>query len=78
MAVPVETQGPAFRFGSPKLLAKQVFDVYGSNNATYAVAKDGKRFLKIVPGETKESLSGLVVVQHWAEELRRQARAEQK
>jgi hypothetical protein len=78
MSAAVEAGGSAFRFGTPKLLVKRSFDVYGSNSATYAVSKDGKRFLQIVPGAAQGSAAGLEVVLHWADELKKQSSAEKK
>jgi serine/threonine-protein kinase len=78
MTTPVEASGSAFRFGTPKLLVKRTFDVYGSNSSTYVVSKDGKRFLQIVPGAAQDSAKGLEVVLHWADELKKQSSAEKK
>ncbi len=78
MSATVEASGSAFRFGTPKLLVKRTFDVYGSNSATYAVSKDGKRFLQIVPGAAQGSAAGLEVVLHWADELKKQSSTEKK
>ncbi len=78
MSVTVETSGNAFRSGTPRLIAKRTFDVYGSNSSTYVVSKDGKRFLQIVPGAAQGSAAGLEVVLHWADELKRQSSIEKK
>ncbi|MCL4522995.1 MAG: serine/threonine-protein kinase [Acidobacteria bacterium] len=78
MSVSVETSSSAFRAGTPQLVAKRTFDVYGSNSSTYVISKDGKRFLQIVPGAAQESTKGLEVVLHWGEELKKQSSSEKK
>jgi Tol biopolymer transport system component len=78
MSAPVEAGGSAFRSGTPKLLVKRTFDVYGTNSSTYAISKDGKRFLQIVPGAAQGSATGLEVVLHWADELKKQSSSEKK
>jgi len=78
MSVSVEASGSAFRSGTPRLIAKRTFDVYGSNSSTYVVSKDSKRFLQIVPGAAQESAKGLEVVLHWADELKKQSSTEKK
>jgi Tol biopolymer transport system component len=78
MSVSVEASGSAFRSGTPRLIAKRTFDVYGSNSSTYVISKDGKRFLQIVPGAAQESAKGLEVVLHWGDELKKQSSTEKK
>ncbi len=78
MSAPVEAGGSAFRYGTPKLLVRRSFDIYGSNSATYAVSRDGKRFLQIVPGAAQGAAAGLEVVLHWADELKKQSSTEKK
>ncbi|HEV8384038.1 MAG TPA: protein kinase [Candidatus Acidoferrales bacterium] len=78
MSAPVEAGGSAFRSGTPKLLVKRTFDVYGTNSSTYAISKDGKRFLQIVSGAAQGSATGLEVVLHWADELKKQSSSEKE
>jgi len=78
MSVSVEASGSAFRSGTPRLTAMRTFDVYGSNSSTYVVSKDAKRFLQIIPGAAQGSATGLEVVLHWADELKKQSSAEKK
>jgi Tol biopolymer transport system component/predicted Ser/Thr protein kinase len=64
------TASPSFVSGRPEpLFAVTPFG--GRLGPGYAVASDGQRFLFLLPGPTTpETSTGLIVVQHWVEELR--------
>jgi eukaryotic-like serine/threonine-protein kinase len=70
MSVPVEASGTTPVFGTPV----KVFEGYFAENPdrTYDVSADGRRFVMIKPPASNETLPpSLILVQHWAEELRR-------
>ncbi len=85
MSVPIEP-GKTWTAGNPtKLFDTPYLDVaVGPTARVYDVSPDGKRFLMIKPGGTEQDAAavigqtrtmeqGLVVVQHWIEELKRLA-----
>ena len=72
MAVEVTTQ-PAFAVGKPKVLFQGPYLPTGAEAPFYDVSADGQRFLMIKPSEqdSPSSLTQIVVVQNWFEELKR-------
>lgn len=71
MVAAVETE-PTFSPGTPRrLLERQSFDA----EPTYAISRDGQRFLMIEPSEeTGQSQTQLVLVDNWFQELIRLSR----
>jgi len=73
VSVPVEARGGIWRAGTPAKL----FDGYvntGTSGRTYDASPDGQRFLMIKAGtDAAAAMLGLIVVQHWDQELRRLA-----
>jgi serine/threonine-protein kinase len=73
VSVPVEARGVVWRAGTPAKL----FDGYvntGTSGRTYDVSPDGQRFLMIKAGtDAGAATLGIIVVQHWDQELRRLA-----
>ena len=73
MRVPVEASGGTLNAGTPVKL----FDGYvntGTSGRTYDVSPDGQRFLMIKAGtDAGAATLGIIVVQHWDQELRRLA-----
>jgi hypothetical protein len=65
MVVDVETDGE-LTLGEPRVLFET-----SSGVRAYDVAPDGERFALIVPGESQEAESDLILVQNWTEELKR-------
>src|SRR5262249_55721920 len=80
MSVPVQI-GASFSAGTPVLLLRDPIDVTGppgtTGGRTYAVSRDGRRFLIIKNAERREPQAGpeLMVVLNWDEELKRLAPA---
>jgi hypothetical protein len=72
MAVPVEL-GKELRLGKPSVVLKGTFAAPIVNGRHYDVSADGKRFLllKDVKEANARETPQLVLVQHWAEELKR-------
>jgi serine/threonine-protein kinase len=69
-AVAVEGEGGSFRAGAPSTLFTTVYarpDVY----RTYDVTPDGQRFLVIKEVDDVPTLTSLVVVENWFDELKR-------
>ena len=65
MVVEAETEGE-LRLGEPRMLfekslARQLYDV----------AQDGQSFVMIVEGEPQPTITQLILVQNWGEELKR-------
>jgi Tol biopolymer transport system component len=72
MAVDVATQ-PSFSIGKPKMLFQGPYVPTSTALPYYDVSPDGQRFLMIKPTEqtASPSLTQIVVVQNWFEELKR-------
>jgi hypothetical protein len=72
MAVDITTQ-PGFSAGKPHALFEGPYQLALSPIAAYDVSADGQRFLMIKPNEqiSSTSLTQIVVVQNWFEELKR-------
>jgi hypothetical protein len=71
MAVDVTTQ-PAFSAGKPRVLFEGPYLPTALTFPNYDVSPDGRRFLMIKPAEQRSSssLTQIVVVQNWFEELK--------
>jgi hypothetical protein len=70
MAVDIATQ-PAFAAGKPGLLFKGQYVPSVTTPPNYDVSPDGQRFLMLEPDEqTSSSVTQIVVVQNWFEELK--------
>ena len=65
MAVPLRTEGE-LQLGNPKLLFERR-SVYGK----YDVMPDGQSFVMIDDSEGEPAPTQLILVQNWAEELKR-------
>jgi serine/threonine-protein kinase len=71
MAVPVST-GESLNVGTERKLFDGTFSGSGPGSRPYDVMPDGKRFVMIRRDQSEETVpSKLIVVQHWAEELKR-------
>jgi hypothetical protein len=72
MAVDVATQ-PAFSVGKPRMLFQGPYVRTTGTGPFYDVSPDGQRFMMIKPGEStaSSSLTQIVVVQNWFQELKR-------
>ena len=70
MAVDITTQ-PSFSVGKPKMLFQGSYLPTAFTTPYYDVSPDGQRFLMIKPDEKNTSLTQIVVVQNWFEELKR-------
>ena len=75
MRVGVE-RAPSWAATTPTLLVKEgYFTIPGANpGRTYDISPDGQRFLMIKEGGGTDQTAAppqLIVVQHWAEELKR-------
>ena len=70
MAVDITTQ-PSFSAGKPKMLFEGPYVPDALTYPYYDVSPDGQRFLMIKPSEETSSLTQIVVVQNWFEELKR-------
>jgi hypothetical protein len=72
MAVNITTQ-PSFSVGKPKMLFRGPYVTTPITFPYYDVSPDGQRFLMIKPTEqtSSSSLTQIVVVQNWFEELKR-------
>ena len=74
MAVPVETRGSEFEYGTPKLLFR------GTYGDFWDVHPDGNRFLmlkpaKIINADAGESIPHkIIIVLNWFEELKERVR----
>jgi serine/threonine-protein kinase len=74
MDAPIVTS-PSFSIGTPRKLFEGVFTVSGGSRS-YDVTPDGRRFIMVQPHEQAPlPVSQIVVVQNWAEELKRIAPA---
>jgi hypothetical protein len=69
MAAEVTTQ-PSFAVGKPRVLFMGEYGLASVPVANYDVSPDGQRFLMVKPSEQAASLSQIVVVQNWFEELK--------
>jgi len=69
MAAEVTTQ-PSFAVGKPRVLFMGEYVLASVPVANYDVSPDGQRFLMVKPSEQAASLSQIVVVQNWFEELK--------
>jgi eukaryotic-like serine/threonine-protein kinase len=74
MAVDVMTQ-PSFSVGKPRMLFQGAYLRAFGAQPMYDVSPDGQRFLMIKPSEQTVSLTQIVVVQNWFEELKRRVSA---
>ena len=72
MAVDITTQ-PGFSVGKPKMLFQGPYVPTLGTLPFYDVSPDGERFLMLKPTEQTASLTQIVVVQNWFEELKRLA-----
>ena len=72
MAVGVTTQ-PSFSMGKPRMLFEGTYAHSTVALPAYDASPNGQRFLMIKPGEqtASASLTQIVVVQNWTEELKR-------
>ena len=72
MAVDISTQ-PNFAAGTPRMLFEGRYELASVPTDNYDVPHDGQRFLMIKPAEptSSSSLTQIVVVQNWFEELKR-------
>jgi len=76
MAVDVVMQ-PSFSVGKPRMLFQGAYLRAFGAQPMYDVSPDGQRFLMIRPSEQTISLTQIVVVQNWFEELKRRVPAKQ-
>ena len=74
MAVDVMMQ-PSFSEGKPRMLFQGAYLRASGAQPMYDVTPDGQRFLMIKPSEQTISLTQIVVVQNWFEELKRRVPA---
>jgi len=66
MAVDVASQ-PSFSIGKPRMVFQGTY-----TSSSYDVSPDGQRFLMVKPEQAAStSLTQIVVVQNWFEELKR-------
>jgi len=77
MAVEVMMQ-PSFSVGKPRMLFQGAYLRAFGAQPMYDVSPDGERFLMIKPSEQTISLTQIVVVQNWFEELKRRVPAKQQ
>jgi hypothetical protein len=70
MAVDIITR-PGFSVSKPKTLFQGPYLPTALTFPYYDVSADGQRFLMIKPSEQSTSLTQIVVVQNWSEELKR-------
>jgi len=70
MAAEISTQ-PGFSVGKPKMLFQGPYVPTPFTFPNYDVSPDGQRFLMIKQSEQSASLTQIVVVQNWFEELKR-------
>jgi len=70
MAVEITTQ-PSFSVGKPRMLFQGSYVTTLGTYPFYDVSSDGERFLMLKPTERITSLTQIVVVQNWFEELKR-------
>jgi len=72
MAVDIATQ-PVFTAGKPRMLFEGQYQLAPATAPNYDVSPDGQRFLMIKASEqaSSSSLTQIVVVQNWFEELKR-------
>ena len=59
--------------GPPQLLFEGFFQVTGTNGSLSAITSDGERFLLRTPAKIETGATEIVIVQNWAEELKRLA-----
>jgi Tol biopolymer transport system component len=65
-------RGPTWAATTPALVVKEGYMVAPGNPArTYDISPDGRRFLMIKGRSATVAPAGLIVVQHWIEELKR-------
>jgi serine/threonine-protein kinase len=69
MAVDIISQ-PSFSVGKPRMLFEGSYLPSRVTTPNYDVSPDGQRFLMIKPSEQSASLTQIVVVQNWSEELK--------
>ena len=77
MAVEVTTQ-PSFAVGKPRVLFTGEYVLASVPVSNYDVSPDGQRFLMVKPSEQTSSLTQIVVVQNWFEELKQKVPAGKK
>ncbi len=67
--------GPSWTATTPTQVVKEGYFTMPAGNPgrTYGISPDGQRFLMIKEGGTDQTATplSLIVVQHWAEELKR-------
>jgi len=75
MAVPIDPRGATWSAGTAtKVVEGRYFTGAGNQNRQYDVSPDAQRFLMIKEGSGSDqtaATTGLIVVQHWFEELKR-------
>ena len=71
MAVDIASQ-PGFAAGKPRMLFMGEYVLASIPAANYDVSRDGQRFLMLKPSEqtSSSSLTQIVVVRNWFEELK--------
>jgi hypothetical protein len=69
---------PSFSVGKPRMLFQGAYLRTFGAQPMYDVSPDGERFLMIKPSEQTISLTQIVVVQNWFEELKRRVPAKQQ
>ena len=76
LRVPVEVRGATWQAGAPVKLFDGRYVNTGTSGRTYDVSPDGQRFLmiKAPPIDASTAVLGLIVVQHWDDELKRTVR----
>jgi hypothetical protein len=76
-SVSVEPRGREWNAGIPRKVLTGAYYVgsvgAGGQTRQYDVSPDGKRFVMIKEDATGASVAGLIVVEHWTEELKRLA-----
>jgi hypothetical protein len=79
MAVEIVTQ-PSFAAGKPRMLFERPYQPPPATFPNYDVSPDGQRFLMLKPSEetSSASLTQMVVVQNWFEELKQKVPAGKK
>jgi serine/threonine-protein kinase len=74
MAVDIRTL-PSLAAGSPHLLFTGRYQPSPNTISAYSVSLDGKRFLKVQPAESTQSVPQINLVTNWLEELNQRAAA---
>jgi Tol biopolymer transport system component len=64
------TTNPTLLVGTPRELFSGRYDTSVTNVTSYDVSPDGRRFLRVLPPETKQNATDIQVVINWTEELK--------